>query len=102
MGTYANAKSILRKTLDELVQLRDPRSQNSISGHRDGKQRIVKEDKKGGNGCADIKAGRRVKEAGIGLSVTVILGLGGNRHNTAHVNDTARILTDIDPNMQVP
>jgi len=44
-----------------------------------------------------VAAGRRVKDAGITLSVTVILGVGGKERSVAHALDTARILTDIDP-----
>jgi len=44
-----------------------------------------------------VDAGRRVKEAGICLSVTVLLGIGGRDRSTAHAEDTGRILTDMDP-----
>ena len=44
-----------------------------------------------------VEAARRVKEAGIMLSVTVILGLGGIEKSIEHAMDTARILTDMDP-----
>jgi len=42
-------------------------------------------------------AGGLLKEAGIILSVTVILGLGGTEKSIEHARDTAKILTDIDP-----
>ena len=44
-----------------------------------------------------VEASQRVKEAEISLSVTVILGLGGMEKSVEHALDTARILTDIDP-----
>ena len=44
-----------------------------------------------------VDAGRRVKESGITLSVTVLLGLGGIERSIEHALDTARILNDIDP-----
>jgi radical SAM superfamily enzyme YgiQ (UPF0313 family) len=44
-----------------------------------------------------VEASQRVKEAGISISVTVILGLGGMEKSIEHALDTARILTDIDP-----
>ena len=44
-----------------------------------------------------VEAARRVKEAGIALSVTVLLGLGGIEKSIEHAMDTARILTDMDP-----
>jgi hypothetical protein len=42
-------------------------------------------------------AGGKAKEAGITLSVSVILGLGGVEGSEEHALQTARILTDIDP-----
>ena len=38
-----------------------------------------------------------MKEAGITLSATVLLGIGGIEKSTEHARDTARILTDVDP-----
>ena len=44
-----------------------------------------------------VEAAGKVKEAGILLSVTVILGLGGVKGSERHVSETARILTEMDP-----
>jgi radical SAM superfamily enzyme len=44
-----------------------------------------------------IEAGKRVKDAGIIFSVTVILGLGGIEGGQKHALETARVLTEIDP-----
>jgi coproporphyrinogen III oxidase-like Fe-S oxidoreductase len=39
-----------------------------------------------------------VKEAGIKLSVTVLLGIGGRERSREHAVATGRILTEMDPN----
>jgi hypothetical protein len=44
-----------------------------------------------------VEAGRKLKEAGIINSVTVILGLGGVEGSARHALGTAQILSDIDP-----
>lgn len=44
-----------------------------------------------------IEAGKRVKETGISFSVTVILGLAGVEGSQKHALETARVLTEIDP-----
>jgi radical SAM superfamily enzyme len=44
-----------------------------------------------------VEAARRVKEAGIELSVTVILGIGGIEKSIEHAMDTASLLTEMDP-----
>jgi len=44
-----------------------------------------------------VEAGQKVKEAGITLSVTVLLGLGGVEYSQQHALATAKILLEIDP-----
>jgi radical SAM superfamily enzyme YgiQ (UPF0313 family) len=44
-----------------------------------------------------VEAGKRVKEAGIKLSVTVLLGIGGRERSREHAIATGRLLTEMDP-----
>jgi histone acetyltransferase (RNA polymerase elongator complex component) len=44
-----------------------------------------------------VEAGRKVKEAGIILSVTILLGLAGKEGSRRHALETASVLTEIDP-----
>ena len=44
-----------------------------------------------------MEAAHRVKQAGIALSVTVLLGIGGIEGSRRHASETAKILTDMDP-----
>jgi radical SAM superfamily enzyme YgiQ (UPF0313 family) len=44
-----------------------------------------------------VEAAKKVKEAGILLSVSVILGLGGVKGSEKHALGTAKILTEMDP-----
>jgi len=97
IGTYANAKSILKKTTAELTQLRELGLKIIYLGVETGNEELLKKIIKGVNYQQLVEAGRRVKEAGIKLSVTVILGLGGLEMSINHALDTARILSDIDP-----
>ena len=97
VGTYANAKSILRKTTDELIKLRELGLGIVYLGIETGNDELLKKIRKGVTAAQMIEAGRRVKAAGIPLSVTVILGLGGIEQSAEHAADTAGILTAIDP-----
>lgn len=97
IGTYANAKSILRKSVDELRRLRELGLKIIYLGVETGSNKLLKKINKGVNYDQFVEASVRVKEAGIILSVTVILGLGGIEKNTEHALETARILSDIDP-----
>ena len=97
IGLYGNAKSILRKTPEELRELRDSGIGIIYMGVESGNAEVLRDIRKGVTYEQLVEAGRRVKEAGINLSATVILGLGGAERSGAHAVDTARILTDIDP-----
>jgi radical SAM superfamily enzyme YgiQ (UPF0313 family) len=97
IGTYANAKSILRKSVEELKKLKELGLQIIYLGVETGNKELLKEIHKGVTYEQMVDAGRRVKEAGIALSVTVLLGLGGIEKSIPHAMDTAKILTDMDP-----
>jgi radical SAM superfamily enzyme YgiQ (UPF0313 family) len=83
VGIYANAKDILRKDVEELKALKD-----LGLGIRIKKNATVDQ---------LIRAGKRVKEAGILLSVTVILGIGGVEGSQAHAVETGKVLSEMDP-----
>jgi radical SAM superfamily enzyme YgiQ (UPF0313 family) len=97
IGTYANAKSILIKSVDELRALKEAGLRIIYLGVETGNVELLENIQKGVTYAQMVDASRRVKEAGISLSVTVILGLGGVEKSVEHTLDTARILTDIDP-----
>jgi radical SAM superfamily enzyme YgiQ (UPF0313 family) len=97
IGTYANAKSILKKSVDELKKLRELGLRIIYLGVETGNIALLQKISKGATYEQMVEAARRVKQAGITLSVTVILGLGGIEKSIEHALDTAKILTDMDP-----
>jgi len=97
IGTYANAKSILRKSPDELKELEALGLNIIYLGVETGNAELLQKIHKGVTYEQMVEAGRRIKEAGITLSVTVLLGLGGIEKSIEHAIDTAKILSDIDP-----
>jgi radical SAM superfamily enzyme YgiQ (UPF0313 family) len=97
IGTYANAKSILRKSAGELGELKERGLGIIYLGIETGNEELLQKICKGATYEQIVEAGRKVKEAGITLSVTVLLGIGGVEKSMEHARDTARILTDIDP-----
>ncbi len=96
VGIYGNCKGILRKSLDELKELRRLGLGIIYMGVESGDEEILRRVKKGAT-CAQLaEAGQRVKKAGITLSATFILGLGGKERTREHAQATARLLTEID------
>jgi len=97
IGLYANAKSILRKTPEELLELRNLGVKIVYLGVETGNDEILKKIQKGANARQMVEAGRKIKAAGMTLSVTVLLGIGGRAKSMEHALDTARVLTKMDP-----
>lgn len=97
IGLYGNAKSILRKTPEELTQLKNLGLTIVYLGVETGNEELLNKIRKGVSYAQLVEAGRKIKAAGIQLSVTVLLGIGGVEKSMEHARDTARILTDIDP-----
>jgi radical SAM superfamily enzyme YgiQ (UPF0313 family) len=97
VGTYATPQDILRRSVDELKELRELKLSIFYTGLETGDDELLHKIGKGVDSDRVIEAGKRVKEAGITFSVTVILGLGGIEASKRHVLKTAGVLTEIDP-----
>jgi len=97
IAAYATAQDILRRSVDELKELQKLKLGIFYMGIESGDEEILDRIHKGVNHNQLVEAGKMVKEAGIILSVTVILGLGGVEGSDKHALETARILSEIDP-----
>jgi radical SAM superfamily enzyme YgiQ (UPF0313 family) len=97
IGVYSNAKDILRKSVDELKRLKELKVGIIYLGVETGDEKLLKKICKGADYKQLVEAAHRVKEAGITLSVTVLLGIGGVEGSSDHARATAAILTDMDP-----
>ncbi|MBU2490373.1 MAG: radical SAM protein [Proteobacteria bacterium] len=97
MGTYANAKSLKMKTLEELVELREHGLGIAYLGLESGDAETLKKVCKGVPPEAMIEQAQKCKKAGIRLSVTVLLGLGGPERSQEHARATGEVLTAMDP-----
>lgn len=97
IGIYANAANILRKSVDDLKKLHDLKLGIIYMGVETGDRGLLQRICKGATYEELVEAGSWVKEAGILLSVTVLLGIGGVESSEAHAKHTAEVLTDLDP-----
>ncbi|MGE4194822.1 MAG: radical SAM protein [Pseudodesulfovibrio sp.] len=97
VGTYANAKSLKRKTDAGLRELRELGLGIVYMGLESGDDEILRAMGKSGDAACIVKQGRRAKAAGLKLNVTVLNGLGGVERSLAHARATARALTAMDP-----
>jgi radical SAM superfamily enzyme YgiQ (UPF0313 family) len=97
VGIYANAKDILRKEVEELKALKALGVGIIYLGLESGDPEVLKRIKKNATVDQLICAGKRVKESGMLLSVTVILGLGGVEGSQRHAIETGKVLSEMDP-----
>jgi radical SAM superfamily enzyme YgiQ (UPF0313 family) len=97
ISSYGTAQDILRLTVDELNELKKEKLGIIYMGLESGDEDTLKKIGKGVNPQQIIEAGRKVKESGILLSVTVILGIAGIENSRNHALKTAEALTQIDP-----
>ncbi len=97
VGAYANAKGIRLKSLEDLVALKKNGLGILYLGVETGDDRLLQEIRKGASARNLIDMGRKVKEAGIKLSVTVLLGIGGTKRSLEHARATGELLSAMDP-----
>ena len=98
ISLYGNAKSILRKTVNELQKLKKLGLDRIYMGLESGHDSTLKYIKKGVNVKQMIRAAEKINEAGLFLSVTVLLGIAGKDRSIEHAGDTGRVLNKMKPN----
>jgi len=97
VSTYANAKSLARKTDAELEALRGLGLGVVYMGLESGDDQILRAMDKNGDSAFIVEQGRRVRSAGLKLNVTAINGLGGAGRSMEHARATAEALNAMDP-----
>ncbi|MCG6910457.1 MAG: B12-binding domain-containing radical SAM protein [Deltaproteobacteria bacterium] len=97
IGVYANTKSIAMKTPEELAELKSHGLGIAYMGLESGDDATLKAVRKGATAEKMIQMGKKIRAAGIKLSITVLLGLAGRKRSEVHARETGRVLSAIDP-----
>ena len=95
--SYASPGSIHAKTPEQLRILREKGLEMVYMGLESGSDAVLELMQKGHTADAIIRAGQKVRAAGIKLSVTAISGLGGVELWREHAMDTAAALSAMKP-----
>ncbi len=95
--TYARSRTLLRRSVEELVRLKKAGLNRIHTGLESGDDEVLAFMRKGVTGEQHVEGGLRVKAAGISLSEYVILGLGGEKWSRRHALHTAEVLNRINP-----
>lgn len=97
IGVYANTKAILKKTPEELRELREAGINIVYQGIESGNKEVLRRVKKGAFPHKMIEASQKIINAGMELSQTVLLGLGGVELSEVHAVDTGKLLSEMSP-----
>lgn len=98
VGTYAGPDSIMDKTMDELIALKEAGLTIGYLGVETGDNQLLLDIKKGVDYEGMRDAGIRFRAAGLQLSCIVLLGLAGKGPRSGeHARATGKILSEIDP-----
>lgn len=95
--SYGRSDTASRKTLEELKELREAGLSRLHIGLESGYDPLLKYMDKGVTAARHVEGGKMVVASGISLCEYVILGLGGRKWWREHASETARVLTEIDP-----
>jgi hypothetical protein len=95
--TYARSHTVIGRSVEDLRRLSEAGLNRVHIGLESGSDRVLARVQKGVTAARHIEAGKRVKAAGIELSEYVMPGLGGRDLSREHARETARVLTEIDP-----
>ena len=94
---YGSPKSILLKTPQELSNIKDLGLSMIYMGIESGDDEVLNDINKGVSSEDLIKATKKVKDANILLSVTVIAGIGGREKSKSHAIKTGEIISSMTP-----
>lgn len=97
ISAYGTPLDVLRKTEAELIQLQKDGLKLVYMGAESGNQTVLEHICKGVTKDQIIEAGQKLKRCGIGVSVTLISGLGGKELLKEHAVDCAALISAIKP-----
>ncbi|MBP1761858.1 MAG: hypothetical protein H6Q64_1400 [Firmicutes bacterium] len=98
VGIYASPESILDKEMSELTALRAAGITIAYLGVETGDPELLEAIRKGADYDQMLEAGRKIRRAGILLSVTILLGLAGRTPKAVeHEKNTAKMMNEMNP-----
>ena len=97
VSAYATPKNLNEKSIAEMAGLREKKLSLVYLGIESGATPVLKRIRKGASQDSVARALGRAREAGLKVSATVILGLGGRSGWEAHIAGTAELVNRAPP-----
>ena len=98
VGVYANARDIMHKSAAELSTLVEHRLSLFYLGMESGSDRILKAIDKGATAAEMTQAVQKAMSAGMKSSVIYLLGMGGRKLWQENAVESARVVSEMNPN----
>jgi len=97
IGIYANARDILKKSTEELRELRGKKLGMIYMGLESGSDEVLRRVKKGATAREITDSVKKAQSEGIRVSVIGLIGLGGKELSHEHAVETGRVVNEMDP-----
>jgi len=94
VSLYASAQNILNKSSEDLEELYVNSLNLIYYGVESGSDVVLKKISKGVNQSEIIESLNKASNAGMKISATVILGIGGSKYTDEHIRDSAKIINE--------
>ncbi len=96
ISSYALPANLLKKSVEELTRLREAGLTLLYYGIETGSADLLKRITKGATPDAMVTGLTKAKQAGLQVSATVILGLGGQAYWRGHIDATADLINRVE------
>lgn len=97
VGIYASVDGILRRTPEELTELRERKLGIAYLGLESGSDEVLRRIRKKNSAAQQVEAVVKAQAAGIKMSVIALLGIGGKELSGEHAAQTFRALNEMQP-----
>jgi len=94
ISLYASAQNILNKSTEDLELLFSNGLNLIYYGVESGSDVVLKKISKGVNQSEIIESLNKASDAGMKISATVILGIGGSKYSDEHIRESAKIINE--------
>jgi radical SAM superfamily enzyme YgiQ (UPF0313 family) len=97
VSAYCLPRNLNNKTVEQLIELRQKGLSLVYVGAESGDDLVLKKVAKGETYASTLVALSKLKQAGIKTSVMVLNGLGGKRYSEQHAINSARLVSEAQP-----
>ena len=97
VSIYGTPQDVLKKTHEELVELKENGLGIIYIGAESGSDKVLKDIKKGATRTEIIESIKKIEASGVAASVTFISGLGGQKDWKEHAVETGTMISEAEP-----